>query len=382
MKNRITLRDKDLLLRCLSGEATLEEQQQAWQWIHTDETHQRYYKSLQESWISSSLSQPSDSRQMEKSWKKVKQRVRFTQKPNEANKEDIFKNSFRISLPWKRLVAAILFAFILGAAGTIGYFKYLERIINRDANFTVEAPRGAKSLVNLSDGSRVWLNAGSSIRYTVSFNRGNRDIFLEGEGYFIVAKNRKLAFRVHTSNLVVEALGTEFNVKAYPEEGRVETTLVKGSVSIMGSHLNKETILMKPNQKVSFYTEHFAQNIPADTIPIPVEQPLQPARIKIENNVNTEVVTSWREKRWVFNRESLGTLAVKLERQYDVKVIFMDEEIKNFHLSGALEEESIEQVLQAIQLTLPIQFDVKHDRVYLSTDRQKLKNYRQLIRNQ
>jgi transmembrane sensor len=379
MKNRIAPQDKELLLRCLSGEATAEEQQQAWQWIHADEMHLRYYKILQESWISSSFSQPSRSHQMERSWKKIKQKAKIGD--GLKAREDIFKNSFSISMPWKRLVAAILFAFILGAAGMIAVHNFEEQN-NSDAYYTIEAPRGAKSMVNLSDGSRVWLNAGSSIRYPVNFNRNNRDIYLEGEGYFIVAKNKKLAFRVHTSNLVVQAIGTEFNVKAYPEEGRVETTLVKGSVSIMGSHLNKETILMKPNQKISFYTGQPVQVASLQAHTPAVELPHPPPRIKIENNINTDVVTSWKEKRWVFSRESLGALAIKLERQYDMQVIFVDDEIKNFHLSGALEEESIEQVLQAIQLTLPIQFEVKHNIVYLSTDKKKLKNYKQLIRNQ
>jgi transmembrane sensor len=384
MKNRITSEEKDLLIRCINGDATPDELQQAWLWVHSDDLHYQYYKNLRDSRIALSVHTNRDDDSLEKSWKRLEKKLTVHPKVKRVYAGDIIKNSFSITLTWKRLVAAVLIACILGSAATLLALKYAEM---QDANlyFSVEAPRGAKSLVNLADGSQVWLNAGSSLRYPLKFNRSNRDVFLQGEAYFVVAKRKDLPFRVHASDVVVEALGTEFNVKAYPEEGRIETTLVKGAVSITGAHLNKESIVLKPNQKASFVTGIQPDNVPLiaesshDAAISPVIA-MQPARIRLENNVNTEPIISWKDKRWIFVRESIESLAIKLERQYDVKVVFLDDRIREFHLSGTLEEESIEQVLQAVQLTLPINFEVKHNTVTLSINEQKLKKFKQLIR--
>jgi transmembrane sensor len=386
---RIKAYEKELLLKCLRGEATLNEQQDAWDWIHESEGNRAYYKMLQEAWISNSLNNPVENRQIEGSWKRVEKKIKPQPERSYRERERIFHGTFYISLPWHRLVAAVIFAFILGGIGSIWFYNAQSKIKNQDQYYTIEAPRGAKSMITLTDGSKVWLNAGSRLKYPRTFNQQNRDVFLEGEGYFIVAKNEAINFRVHTSDIVVQALGTEFNVKAYAEEGRIETTLVKGSVSISrnDSPANVQSIVLQPNQKASFFVDNY--NVEDIDAGIPVQtannraiikpEP-RPARLAIENNINTEVSTSWKEKRWVFERESMKSLATKLERQYDVEIDFRDSELKDFHLTGTLEEESIEQVLMALQLTIPISFEIKHKDVSLSINPKKIDNYKQLLR--
>ena len=117
-------------------------------------------------------------------------------------------------------------------------------------NYTeIKVPLGAISEIILPDSSQVMLNAGSTIRFRSDYNSNNRDIQLQGEGYFKVAKNENLPLIVNTGNLKIKAVGTEFNVKAYPDEGIIETTLVSGIVEISKEGQDNVQFDLKPNQR-------------------------------------------------------------------------------------------------------------------------------------
>ncbi len=390
---RIKKTDKDLLAKCLSGEASEDDQQRAWSWIMLSKDHWDYYNELRDAWISRQLDKPVNKDRIERAWERTHKKIArgAVVKPI-SSRTDSFAKSFQVSLTWTRLVAALLFAFIVGSFASVYFLDALSESYAEDTYYTIEAPRGAKSLITLSDGSKVWLNAGSKLQYPKNFNQTNRDLYLEGEGYFVVAQNKNHSFRVISSDIVVQAMGTEFNVKAYPEEGLVETTLVKGSVYInrKSTLASSEGITLKPNQKASFYTKDFTSDRVASTKMDAVEEksvktsPVAPSpmRVRLESNINTETATSWHTRRWVFEREKLSSMATLLERQYDITIHFKNEEIKDFHLTGILEEESIEQVLAALQLTLPINYKIKQREVTLSINQNKIDNYRRLLRNQ
>ena len=384
--------DKILLVKCLSGEASEHDQQRAWEWIMRKKAHLDYYSELRDAWISREVAKPLSKQRVEKAWSRTHEKItRKTVVKPISSRSISFAKSFNVSMPWTRLVAALIIAFIVGSFATVYFINSLSESYSDEAYYTIEAPRGAKSLITLSDGSKVWLNAGSMLRYPKYFNEKNRDLYLEGEAYFVVAQNKNLPFRVISSDVVVNALGTEFNVKAYPEEGVVETTLVKGSVIInrKGSLASSEGITLQPNQKASFYTgdfipeplvsvmdaeeEHIVKTAPAAP---------RPMRVRLESNINTKTATSWYTRRWVFEREKLSSMATLLERQYDVTIHFQNEEIKDFHLTGTLEEESIEQVLRALQLTLPINYKINQRELTLSINQNKIDNYRRLLRDQ
>jgi transmembrane sensor len=299
------------------------------------------------------------------------------------------KDMFRIiPVKWTRVAAALFLAFFLGSLASGWYMTLSSDNASDNEFFLVETPRGAKSTLTLTDGSSIILNAGSRLKYAKTYNIENRDIYLEGEGYFIVAKNEKLTFQVHTNGLVVSALGTEFNVKAYPDDDRVETTLVKGSVRITRDTDNEIApgIVLKPNQRASFYIDSYEVGEvvaePAVKVPNPVAVAAKPIMVKTESNINPETATSWKETRWVFERESLSALTKKLERQYDIHITIKDDELLNYHLSGTLEEESIEQVLKALQIALPIQYQINHKEVVLGISHSRKDNYKHLLTRQ
>ncbi|NJO69186.1 MAG: FecR domain-containing protein [Bacteroidetes bacterium] len=134
-------------------------------------------------------------------------------------------NTYKIAASW-------LIVFILGSGLTSYYFSHFSEKNNLEGNTSVFAPLGSTSYLDLPDGSKVWLNAGSKITYNNNFGKKSRILELTGEAFFNVKTNPKKPFLVVTSDLIVKATGTRFNVKAYPEEKTITTTLVEGKVII------------------------------------------------------------------------------------------------------------------------------------------------------
>lgn len=248
----------------------------------------------------------------------------------------------------------------------------------------VSAPLGSKSFVKLPDGSTVWLNAGSSIKYYNNINiKKIREVELSGEGYFDVKANPDKPFIVKTKDIDIVALGTSFNVKAYPKEKQIVTTLVKGKVDIKGVKNKKFEVSMNPNEKVTYY----AQSDEFETVK------LQETDKKIINNKRTLVVnspeipiikdidvatenyTSWKDDRWIIHSEKLEDLVVLLERRYNVSIILKSPELNQYLFSGTFQNETLEQVFQIIRLTIPISYKIDKGVVQVNLDKDLKKKY-------
>jgi ferric-dicitrate binding protein FerR (iron transport regulator) len=187
--------------------------------------------------------------------------------------------------------------------------------------------------------------------------------------------------------LNVKALGTEFNVKAYPEDKTIETTLVEGSVNIesLSDKKNSEIHLLKPNQKLTFFKkdstivdETVGTNgkIETKTKTIQKHQIASIPRLVTEN-INIEPVISWKENRWIFEKQSLSQIAISLERKFDVQIKFESDHLKTFRFTGIIINEPIEQVLEVMSITAPINFKLKGRVVTLSEN----KNFEKLNKN-
>ncbi|MDP4275837.1 MAG: FecR family protein [Bacteroidota bacterium] len=384
MEKEIDEKILKVLLASIKGEASDDEYRRVWSWIHESKENEKFYMDLRDSWIASGLNRPVNSEQVLMSWKRVKNRLFLDEQKNKPN------SSFSLFF-FRFLKNAALFILLIGIGAILSHL-YFDKLFPQKVlqKYTVEAPRGSKSVVTLADGTKVWLNAGSSLKYSRDFNQQNRDVFLEGEAYFSVAKNKILPFLVHTSGIVVRAVGTVFDVKAYPDEKVIETTLINGIVSI--EHANKagtiEKITLKPNQKAIYYKD---DKFISGLINNPVQSRKeikgrelqadnQKVNILIADKIDPEISTSWKDKRWVFNDESLGNFAVKVERLYDVNISFKDEQLKHYKLSGSLEEETIEQLFDAIRLTVPMNYTINHKEVILSLNKQLKESYEKLLK--
>jgi ferric-dicitrate binding protein FerR (iron transport regulator) len=274
----------------------------------------------------------------------------------------------------RRVAAIVTVSFASGAACHYYWAKQPEQV----AFVETIVPLGSKSELKLPDGSTVWLNAGSTLRYPTDYGRATRDIYLEGEGYFKVAKQQEKPFTVHTAWSKIRALGTEFNVKAYPGEELVETTLIKGEVAIEKSGADgavDQAVRLKPGQKLLVVAPTKAVTESAGDLqpeaPATAPDPIRPvpAVEQLPPDI-AEAEVSWKEQQWRIESAPLQDLAIKLGRRYNVH-IRVDESLKNHRFTGTLKDESLEQVLHAMQLSSPILFVVDGKNVSISVDPKK-----------
>lgn len=215
----------------------------------------------------------------------------------------------------------------------------VKHVSDADYN-TIETPIGGQYQVNLSDGTRVWLNAGSSLRYPLKFSGTERKVELTGEGYFEVAHNKALPFKVESLGQMVEVLGTHFNVSAYRDEKVVKTTLLEGSVRL--SHENSRVVL-SPGQQSQLVNE----------------------KINVVNGIDLEDVIAWKNGYFKFN-ENLTSIMSKVSRWYDVEVIYQMKPDPNLTFSGKISRaKNISAILKGIEFSGDVHFRIEGRKIYV-----------------
>jgi len=280
-------------------------------------------------------------------------------------------NIRRIIIGSLSAAAVILLAFFIGTlAGRTRQTDYAKVAAIKNSFVTIKAPLGSKSEIVLGDGSEVLLNAGSSVSYNNSYGLTNRDLILEGEAYFKVAGNAEIPLIVNAGNLNIRATGTEFNVRAYSEDGIIETTLIEGEVEIsQKSDKNRENVLvLKPQQKAIYARQD-------EQFSIERKKEMEPQSManaeKISGNMmvslktDVEQETAWTKNKLIIRSENLESLCTKLQRKYNVTFVFRDEEIKKHRFSGILLDETFNQVMDVIMLTAPVSYEMEGRTVYL-----------------
>ncbi|TFF35478.1 FecR family protein [Mucilaginibacter psychrotolerans] len=206
---------------------------------------------------------------------------------------------------------------------------------------TITTPKGGQYQVVLSDGSRVWLNAYSSLKFPVSFkSRKDRRVELSGEGYFEIAHDKMSPFRVLTQRQTVEVLGTHFNINAYPDDSSVKTTLLEGSVRINSSG---KIAVLTPGQQ-SNLTDRF-----------------------IIEEVNTQEIVAWKDGYFNFDDEKLDNIMKSISRWYNVDIVYQDEKLKN-ETFGAVtnRSEKVSTLLKMMEQTGNVRFMVSGSTITVS----------------
>ncbi|WP_082032885.1 FecR family protein [Sanguibacteroides justesenii] len=206
---------------------------------------------------------------------------------------------------------------------------------------TIRIPRGGEYNLTLSDGSRVYLNSDSEIRFPEQFGEGKREVFLKGEAFFVVAKDKSHPFVVNTPNkLQVEVLGTEFNVQAYVDEEDVEATLNQGAVRVV---LGNQSVELHPNQQAVYNKKSGKLS---------------------SREVDAEAYSAWKDGRFVMKNETLESIMARLSRWYDIRIFYMNPEVKNYHFSGELERyEDFSEALRMLEKSAKISFEVNKNNV-------------------
>jgi ferric-dicitrate binding protein FerR (iron transport regulator) len=230
----------------------------------------------------------------------------------------------------------------------------------------VTTHNGSKSKIVLPDGSTVWLNADSKLTYEKDFGEVGRHVTLEGEAFFDVKKIPGVPFIIQTKVIHVKVLGTAFNIKSYSNEPTTETSLVRGQVEITVNKRPGDKYILLPNNKlvVANETEEEKKNsIKKEGKKIPLVS-LQ--ELTYYERDSTIIETSWKENRLVFQDESFADIASKLERWYNVKLVFSDKSLEAERLTGSFTDETIFQALEALQITTDFHFKIEQNKILLT----------------
>lgn len=254
--------------------------------------------------------------------------------------------------------------------------------------YEIKAPLGAKTEITLPDGSKVWLNAGSKLKYNAGFNVNNRDLSLDGEAFFNVHKNKELPFIVKTSYIDIKAVGTSFNVKAYEDEGTIETTLVEGKLALYQKTRKSSgagEFVLEPNQRATFIKEKTSFQVTdvrklADELAPEIK--IQRGKVYIIPKIDPQPIIAWKDNRMIIRGEEMESLIVKLERKYDVSILIEDEYVKKFRFSGTLNDETLQQVLDVIKLSAPIDYTIEGKTVIIKENEQSSKRFKKFLKNE
>lgn len=214
----------------------------------------------------------------------------------------------------------------------------------------VVVPFGRKSQLTLSDGTKVWLNAGSRLAFPVNFTEEKREVWLEGEAYFEVARDPSKKFFVRVNDLSLEVLGTSFNVSGYGPDESVETVLVTGSLAVSvnrNSLFGARELILSPRQKATY-----ARNA---------------KNIHVEEVADIEMYTAWTSGWLGFSQKSIKDVAERMERYYNIRFVFSDGFNSNHLISGKLDlKDSLETVMEVLSDIVHFKYEISDNQILIS----------------
>ncbi len=273
---------------------------------------------------------------LKKEWNRLLESIQQENKP---------VGKTRIIGKYLQMAAGYAAAVLVGAA-LVFVFTHTRTLPEQvqGGSFIVQTDNFDRSFTQLPDGSRIWLNKGTKIEYNQQFGIKNRNVLLNGEAYFEVAKNKELAFVVKTKSIDVTALGTSFNVNAYDDGNEVTTTLYTGKVNVQSTLTGYKTIL-NPFEVAVFS--------------------------KTKDKITTYVFTGpdkpvWMEPEFRFDMLPLIDITKQLEHNYNVVFVYRNQKIKHLKFSGTFDrDEKLDEILRVIKINTNIDYAIKNDSVII-----------------
>lgn len=318
MKNQHT----ELINKYLSGSLSTQEVEDLKEWLKEDKQNQRELDKIKRTWMPNA----EENEDLSQATKELRYKLNLKKSLNDnfkktlSPKRKLFLNALKIAAIF---IGGILFTQTIQTIGLL--------TSNGAEYCMVNADRGQKSRVTLPDGTEVWLNSESKIKFLAQGFDSKRYVELDGEAYFDVKRNEKVPFVVKTKSYDVEVLGTQFNVMAYEDMGRTETILIKGKVNIKQGH--KETIL-KPGQKATFEANKLTVS-----------------------KADVDVASSWKSNELRYDAISFQELVFSLERWFDVQIQINDPRLYDVVYSGVFKNgESFTEVMDALKYTTSINY--------------------------
>ncbi len=239
---------------------------------------------------------------------------------------------------------AAVFAFLMVLAGSVFFSDSIFNTKNEIAYHEIITPKGQIKNILLPDGSLVFLNSDTKLKYGSNFGTKKREVFLEGEAFFDVTHDSRKPFVIHTSENIVKVLGTAFNVSAYPDENIHQISLERGKISI--SHDKGKSAILNANQ---IYLLLCNKN-----------------QSKIFKSENVEMYSSWKDGKIIFRNQRFADITRKLERSHNIVIIIQNTQIENLRYTGEFNiNDDIRKILGIISLTTPVNYEIKKDTIFI-----------------
>lgn len=319
----------EYLVAYLLGEANESQTAQAVEWLK-DPNNLEIYRQLEEI-----FSLTTDIKLLMKfDVQSGKQRVRRRYKSNQTRK----------IVGWLQRVAAVLFIPVL--VGGLWYYlqqkELRKEVSSLIVNQTITTQPGTKTHLFLPDSTEVWLNSSSTISFPSVFAGNERRIELDGEAYFVVFKNKRMPFVVATKYQEIEAVGTAFNLSAYAGDLKFCTTLAEGKVKVTDREMGEVVKFLEPGFQLKYNTQNRAYN---------------------ELKVRVQDVIAWKDGVLIFNETPFYEVAIKLGRWFNADIKITDQALANHRFTGTFTDESLDQVLELLRLSTPIDYSTSRRKI-------------------
>lgn len=316
----------------LSGNSTPAENEQLEEWKNSSEENSKIFDASVKVW--NNTLQPIENQIIQRDKQEVKDQIIA---------QSITKQRFSRRILWLvGAAAAVLAPLMLMLGWYLGQTNLPGKVLTWN---TITAPKKHIAIFNMADGSEVWLNAGSTLSYPSENQIDKREVKLSGEGYFKVAKDSKRPFYVTTSRATVKVLGTVFNVKAYPSEVNVVTTLEEGSVELTAGISGSAPSILHPGEQAIF-------NIQSNQLQI--------------NKVDPLLFSSWKGERYLFRDADLRTILTELERLYDIKIHINNPKLENRRFRGMFSyDEDLLDAFETLKHSVKMSYTIKGREVWL-----------------
>ena len=288
-------------------------------WIKESDEHKTYVQNLININQVANMQQDTQSVDSEKAFLKVWKEINYDQ-----------KKKINLLQWWQRIAAILIIPLLAWAIYTMISSPKTET--NALVFQEITSPPGTKSNITLPDGTNVWLNSGSKLKFPLQFTSNERKVFLIGEGFFKVKSDKKHPFIVQTHDLDVRATGTEFNVDSYPNDTITSVSLKEGIVNVI---VGGKRTLMRPNEHFVYNNSRKASNLVA---------------------VNASNVCAWKDGILVFRNEPLENVFKRISRTYNVDIEVKDQAVAHQLYRATFEKESLDEILRLLQLSAPIKY--------------------------
>ncbi|WP_277466883.1 FecR domain-containing protein [Parabacteroides sp. PF5-6] len=334
---------EDLILGYFAQELTASQEEELLRWLQADPAHRAIFSRMSDGWATAHVPLFMANRRAALDGFFGQQ----DQVDHPGSKSRMFNFTFfrNVAAVFVALVMVGAFAYALGkgeSRGELTAFMAAQQVCSE-----VATPLGATSKVQLPDGSRAWLNAGSCLTYTYNYARGIREVQLEGEAYFDVAPDKEHPFVVKSNNLDIKVLGTRFNVKSYANDEQVKIALVSGSVNVKVNQQEKEAMdfMLTPDRMLTFDKESNSVEIGA---------------------FRKRDVVAWTIGELTFDNQPFTQIAKDLERKFNVQIRIESERLRDDIFSGSFSSNySLDQILREVDVERRYTWTTRKDEVII-----------------